>query len=234
PSFPPPKLRPPLSARAMTLPGATVGSPTAIASESATPGPAPATTIALPRPTAVTSPEVDTAATVGSPLVQVASEGDNAFPAMSLTAATSCTVLPGDSVVSVAYPGVIKTDAGAVSGATVRRRVSAAPWISAATRATPPAGFTSAVTAPLGPSRMSSGFKFVRATGTPATRNPAESTLIRITNEPAGATVVSCGATVTRHPARSPQGPTYATGTESTAFGLSGRRVRVSLPVYTT
>src|SRR5690348_2776945 len=208
PSLATPKLRPPVSATAMALPGATVASPTATATESAIPGPALATTIAVPRATAVTRPALDTPATVGSLLVHVASEGDNGFPTLSATAATSCAAFPGASVVSVAYPGVIKTDAGAVSGATVRRSVSAAPGISAATRAAPPAGFTSAVRAPLGLSRMSSGFKLVRATGTPVTRVPAESTLTRITNEPTGDTVVSCGATVTRHPALSPQGPT--------------------------
>src|ERR1043166_5071479 len=198
PSFATLKLRPPTSASAMGLPGRMVASPIVTTSESATPGAAVATTIALPAAPAVTSPVFDTIATPGVRLVQVANEGDNGFPAMSRTAAASCTVFPGDNVVSAAYPGGVKTVAGAVSDETVSRSVSTAPRIAAATRAAPPVGATSAVTPPLGPSRMSSGLRFVRATGTPATGTPAESTLTRITNEPAVATVVSCGATVDR------------------------------------
>src|SRR6266516_243161 len=116
PTFPPPKLRPP--SRAMGLPGGRVLSPTTIAKESAIPGPALATTIALPGATVVTRPALETRATVGARLVHVASEEDSGFPAMSVTVAASCTVLPGASVVRVAYPGLTRTAAGAVSGDT--------------------------------------------------------------------------------------------------------------------
>src|SRR5438309_10625001 len=145
PTFPPAKLRPPVRARAMGLPGGRVLSPTTIAIESAIPGPALATTIALPGATAVTMPALVTLATVGAPLVQVASEDDSGFPAMSVTVAASCTAFPGASVVSAAYPGLTRTVAGAVRGDTVSRSVSAAPRIAAATRAAPPVGDSRAV-----------------------------------------------------------------------------------------
>src|SRR5947208_14233340 len=157
PTLPPPKLRPPLSARAMGLPGGSVLSPTTIASESAIPGPALATTIALPGATAVTRPALETRATVGAPLVQVASEEDSGFPAMSVTVAASCTAFPGANVVSVAYPGLTRTVAGAVRGDTVSRSVSAAPRIAAATRAAPPVGGSRAVMPGSGPARSQPG-----------------------------------------------------------------------------
>src|SRR5439155_6370291 len=98
----------------------------------------------------VTSPVLETVATPGVPLVQVASEGDSCFPAISVTTAASCAVFPGLRVVRVTYPGLTRTAAGAVSGATVSRSVSAAPRIAATPRAAPPVGATSAVTPPLG------------------------------------------------------------------------------------
>src|SRR5256885_267244 len=171
PTLPPPKLRPPVRARAMGLPGGRVLSPTTIAIESAIPGPALATTIALPGATAVTRPALETRATVGAPLVQVASEEDSGFPAMSVTFAASCTAFPGASVVSVAYPGLTRTVAGAVRGDTVSRSVSAAPRIAAATRAAPPVGDSRAGVARARPPRIKSGGKVGRPTG-PA-GNPA-------------------------------------------------------------
>jgi hypothetical protein len=48
----------------------------------------------------------------------------------------------------------------------------------------------------------------VNATGTPVTGISAESTLMRITNEPPVASVVSYGATVTMQPEPIWQGPT--------------------------
>ena len=81
PSFATPKLRPPTSASAIALPGGVTASPTITTSESATPGPAVAATIALPGATPVTSPVLDTVATFGVPLFQLASEGDSCFPA---------------------------------------------------------------------------------------------------------------------------------------------------------
>src|SRR5882762_1301180 len=197
PSFAAPKLRPPTSASASALPGGVTASPTITTSESATPGPAVAATIALPGATPVTSPVLDTVTTFSAPLVQVASEGDSCFPAMSVTTAVSCVAFPGLRVVSVRYPGLTRTAAGAVSGATVSRRVSAAPRIAASTRAAPPGGLRRAVT----------------ATGTPVTGVWAESTLIRSTNEPPVASVESCGATVTMQPDPIWHGPTYLTGT---------------------
>src|SRR2546430_3350886 len=207
PTFPPPKLRPPLRARAMGLPGGRVLSPTTIASEAEITGPALATTIALPGATAVARPALETAATVGARLVQVASEEDRAFPALSVTVAASCTAFPGASVVSVAYPGLTRTVAGAVSGDTVSRRVSAAPRIAAATRAAPPVEDSRAVMPRSGPTRIKSGLRLVSITGTPVTAVPAESMPRRITNDPPEASVVSCGVTLTRHPAPGPQGP---------------------------
>jgi len=75
--------------------GGVTASPTITTSESATPGPAVAATIALPALPPVTSPVLDTVATFGAPLVQVASEGDSCFPAMSVTTAVSCAGSPG-------------------------------------------------------------------------------------------------------------------------------------------
>src|SRR5207237_10092954 len=86
PTFPPAKLRPPLRARAMGFPGGRVLSPTTIASESAIPGPALATTIALPGATAVTMPALVTPATVGARLDQGASEEASGCPASDVTA----------------------------------------------------------------------------------------------------------------------------------------------------
>src|SRR5256884_9439338 len=207
PTWPPPGVRPPVRARAMGLPGGGVLSPTTIAIESATPGPALAPTTALPGATAVTRPALETRATVGAPLGQVASEEDSGFPAMSVTVAASCTAFPGASVVSVAYPGLTRTVAGAVSGDTVSRSVSAAPRIAAATRAAPPVGDSRAVMPRSGPTRIKSGVRLVSTTGTPATAVPAESMPRPITNQPPGAIVVSCGVTLTRHPAPRPHGP---------------------------
>ena len=207
PTLPPPKLRPPVRARAMGLPGGRVLSPTTIAIESAIPGPALATTIALPGATAVTRPALETRATVGARLVQVASEEASGFPAMSVTVAASCTAFPGASAVSVAYPGLTRTVAGAVRGDTVSRSVSAAPRIAAATRAAPPVGDSRAVMPRSGPTRIKSGFRLVSITGTPATAVPDESMPRRIRSEPPGASVVSCGVTLTRHPAPRPHGP---------------------------
>src|SRR2546430_769390 len=207
PTLPTPKLRPPMSARAIALPGGVSASPTITTSESAMPGAAVATTIALPGAAPVTSPVLATVATVGARLVQVASEGDSGLPAISV-AAVSCAVFPGLRVVSVAYPGLTRTAAGAVSGATVSRSVSAAPRIAASTRPAPPVGLRRAVTVPSGPTRMRPRVRLVDATGTPVTGISAESTLTRITNEPPGASVVSCGATVTTQPEPTWHGPT--------------------------
>src|SRR3989442_10969403 len=137
PSFATPKLRPPTSASAIALPGSVTASPTITTSESATPGPAVAPTIALPGATPVTSPVLDTVATFGAPLVQVASEGDSCFPAMSVTTAVSGAAFPGLREGSVRYPGLTRTAPGAASGATVSRRGAAATRIPAHTR-TPP------------------------------------------------------------------------------------------------
>src|SRR5437773_2591719 len=145
PTLPTPKLRPPMSARAIALPGGVSASPTITTSESAMPGAAVATTIALPGAAPVTSPVLATVGTVGARLVQVASEGDSGLPAISVTAAVSCAVFPGLRVVSVAYPGLTRTAAGAVSGVTVSRSVSAAPRIAASTR---PAPLTTTVSIP--------------------------------------------------------------------------------------
>src|SRR5207249_7782814 len=207
-TLPTPKPRPPTSASAMGLPGGVSASPTITTSESATPGAAMATTIALPGATLVTSPVLDTLATLGVRLFQVASEGDSCFPAISVTTAVSCAVFAGLRVVSVTYPGLTRTAAGAVSGATVSRSVSAAPRIAASTRPAPPVGLRSAVTVRSGPTRMRPGVRLVNATGTPATGISAESTLTRITKEPPGVSVVSCGATVTTQPEPIRQGPT--------------------------
>src|SRR5437762_1136818 len=200
PTLPTPKLRPPMSARAIALPGGVSTSPTITTSESATPGAAVATTIALPDATAVTSPVLDTVAMFGAPLVQVASEGDSCFPARSVTTAVSCAVFAGLRVVSVTYPGLTRTAAGAVSGATVSRSVSAAPRIAASTRPAPPVGLRRAVTERSGPTRTRPGVRLVNVTGTPDTAISAESTPTRMTTEPQAATVVSCGATVTTQP----------------------------------
>src|SRR5207249_6430229 len=127
-------------------PGRTVGSPTITTSESATPGAAVATTVALPGLMPVTRPVLETVATPGVPLVQVASEGDSCFPAISVTTAASCAVFPGLRVVRVTYPGLTSTAAGAVSGATLSRNVSAAPRMAASTRPAPPVGLRRAVT----------------------------------------------------------------------------------------
>ena len=189
-----------MSASASGLPGRTVGSPTITTSESATPGAAVATTTALPGLTPVTSPVLETVATPGVPLVQVASEGDSCFPAISVTTAASCAVFPGLRVVRVTYPGLTSTAAGAVSGATVSRSVSAAPRMAASTRPAPPVGLRRAVTVRSGAMRMRAGVRLVNATGTPVTGISAESTLMRITSEPPVASVVSCGATVTTQP----------------------------------
>src|SRR3989442_12720184 len=206
PSFATPKLRPPTSASA--LPGGVTASPTITTSESTTPGPAVAATMALPGATPVTSPVLDTVATIGAPLVQVASAGDSCFPATSVTTAVSCAAFPGLRVVSVRYPGLTRTAAGAVSGATVSRRGSAAPRIAASTRAAPPGGLRRAVTVLSGATRTSPGVRLVNATGTPVTGVRAESTLIRSTNEPPVASVESCGATVTMQPDPIRHGPT--------------------------
>src|SRR2546428_12964951 len=127
PTLATPKLRPPMSARAIALPGGVSASPTITTSESATPGAAVATTIALPGATAVTSPVLDTVAMFGAPLVQVASEGDSGLPAISRTAAVSCAVVPGLRVVSVAYPGLTKTPAVAGGGGAGIRRLVGPP-----------------------------------------------------------------------------------------------------------
>src|SRR6266496_93345 len=166
-TFPTPKPRPPVSASAIGLPGRMVGSPTITTSESATPGAAMATTTALPGTKAVTSPVLETVATVGALLVQVAREGDSGFPAISVTAAVSCAVFPGLRVVRVRYPGLTRTAAGATSDATLTRSVSAAPRIAASTRAGPPVALRRAVTAPSGPTKMRAGVRLVNATGTP-------------------------------------------------------------------
>src|SRR6267378_2700166 len=208
PIFATPKLRPPVSGSASGLPGRMAALPTITTSESATPGPAVVATIALPGATPVTSPVLDTVATFGAPLVQVASEGDSCFPAMSVTTAVSCAVFPGLRVVSVRYPGLTRTAAGAVSGATVTRRVSAAPRIAASTRAAPPVGLRRAVTVLSGATRTSPGVRLVNATGTRVTGVWAESTLIRSTTEPPVARVESCGATVTIQPDPIRHGPT--------------------------
>src|SRR5213080_1711712 len=207
-TLPTPKLRPPTSASAMGLPGGVSASPTITTSESATPGAAMATTIALPGATLVTSPVLDTVATLGVRLVQIASEGDSGFPAMSVTTAVSCAVFPELRVVSVTYPGFTRTLAGATSGATLSRSVSAAPRIAASTRAGPPVGLRRAVTVRSGPTKMRPGVRLVNATGTPVTGIRAESTLTRRTNEPPGPSVVSCGATVTTQPEPMWHGPT--------------------------
>src|SRR5437763_1888197 len=86
-TLPTPKLRPPVSASAIGLPGGVSASPTITTSESATPGAAVTTTIALPGATPVTSPVLETLATLVARLVQVASEGDSGFPAVSVMAA---------------------------------------------------------------------------------------------------------------------------------------------------
>src|SRR4029077_19134219 len=117
-----PKLRPPVSASASGLPGRMVGSPTITTNESATLGAAVATTTALPGLTPVTSPVLETVATPGVPLVQVASEGDNCFPVISVTTAASCAVFPGLRVVRVTYPGLTRTRAGAGRAAPLPRR----------------------------------------------------------------------------------------------------------------
>src|SRR6266849_964874 len=201
------KLRPPVSARASGLPGGIAGSPTSTINESATPGAAVATTIALPGARPVTSPVLETVATAGVPLVQVASEGDNCFPAISVTTAASCAVFPGLRVVRVTYPGLTRTAAGAVSDATLTRSVSAAPRMTVSTRPGPPVGLGRAVTVRSGATRMRPGVRLVNATGTPITGVSAESTLMRITSEPAVASVVSCGATVTTQPEPIRHGP---------------------------
>src|SRR5207247_873645 len=183
-------------------------SPTITTSESATPGAAVATTIALPSTMPVTSPVLETVATVGVRLVHVAREGDSGFPAISVTAAVSCAVFPETRFVSVTYPGLTRTAAGAVSGATVSRSVSAAPRMAASTRPAPPVGLRRAVTVRSGPTRTRPGVRLVNATGTPVTGISAESTLTRMTNEPPVASVVSCGATVTTQPEPTWHGPT--------------------------
>src|SRR5260370_22293806 len=120
------KVQPPVSASASGFPGGLAGSPTSTINESATPGAAVATTIALPGARPVTSPVLETVATPGVPLVQVASEGDSCFPAISVTTAASCAVFPGLTVVRVTYPGLTRTAAAAASDATLTRSASAA------------------------------------------------------------------------------------------------------------
>src|SRR5439155_1161203 len=142
-TLPTPKLRPPTSASAMGLPGGVSASPTITTSESATPGAAMAATIALPGATPMTSPVLDTVATLGVRLLQVASEDDSGFPAMSVTTAVSCAVFPGLSVVSVTYPGLTRTAAGAVSGATVSRTVSTPAYSTALSLERMPSSVTS-------------------------------------------------------------------------------------------
>src|SRR5439155_1499167 len=196
-----PKLRPPVSASASGLPVRTDVSPTITTSDSATPGAAVATTTALPGLRPVTSPVLETVATPGVPLVQVASEGDSCFPAISVTTAASCAVFPGLRVVRVTYPGLTSTLAGAVSGATVSRSVSAAARIATPTL---PA-YTPA------PSRdriPSTSIRYVltdptTTTGTVIVAFPASSTGTVVSATTTGARVCEDERTTTRRTSRS-------------------------------
>ena len=78
----------------------------------------------------------------------------------------------------------------------------------ASTRPGPPVALRRAVTVRSGATRMRPGVRLVNATGTPGTGISAESTLMRITNEPPAASVVSCGATDTTQPEPIRHGPT--------------------------